>query len=84
MLIKSFIIVAFIIILISLGSALYYLVNRKDEEDSYKIARALTIRIGLSLLLFTLIFLAFASGLIQPHGIGARMQQLQHQSLNKP
>lgn len=84
MLIKSFIIVAFIIIVISLGSALYHLVNRKDEEDSYKIARALTIRISLSLLLFILIFLAFASGLIQPHGIGARMQQRQQQTPNNP
>lgn len=75
MLIKTLVIVAFIAILVSLGSALFHLVKRKDGEESKKTAQALTFRIGLSLLLFILLFVAYATGLLQPHGIGARIQQ---------
>lgn len=80
MLIKSFVIIAFILIIISLGSALFHLVKHKDEEQSHKTVKALTFRIGLSVVLFILIFLAYATGLIKPQGIGARMQQLKQQS----
>ncbi|MDD1620614.1 MAG: twin transmembrane helix small protein [Methylococcaceae bacterium] len=75
MLIKTLVIVAFIAILVSLGSALFHLVKRKDGEESKKTAQALTFRIGLSLLLFIFLFVAYATGLLQPHGIGARIQQ---------
>ncbi|WP_305908498.1 twin transmembrane helix small protein [Methylomarinum sp. Ch1-1] len=84
MLIKSFIIIAFILIVISLGSALFHLVRRQGEESSEKTAKALTYRIALSLILFILIFLAYATGLIKPQGIGARMQQAQQQAAEKP
>lgn len=81
MLIKSFIIIAFILIVISLGSALFHLVKRKNSEQSQKTAKALTFRIVLSVILFILIMLAYATGLIKPEGIGARMQQMrQHTS----
>ena len=53
-------------ILLSLGSALVYLVRGKG--DSKKMARALTIRVGLSVLLFVLLMLAWSLGWIQPHG----------------
>jgi uncharacterized membrane protein len=79
MLIKSFVIVAFILIIISLGSALYHLVKRGDQEQSDQTVKALTFRIGLSVALFILIFIAYASGLIKPEGIGARMQYLKSQ-----
>lgn len=56
-------------ILYSLGSGLYYLVRERDEKDSTNVAKALTWRIGLSLLLFILIFIAFALGWLQPHSV---------------
>ncbi len=76
MLIKTLAIVVFLAILISLGSALFHLVKHKDGEGSQKTAKALTVRIGLSLLLFILLFIAVASGMFQPQGLGARIQQI--------
>lgn len=75
MTIKIVAIVIFVAILASLGSALFHLVKRGDAEQSAKTAKALTYRIGLSLLLFLLLFLAFATGLLKPSGIGARISQ---------
>ncbi len=77
MIIKSVVIIAFILIIISLGSALYHLVKREGQEQSEKTAKALTFRIGLSVVLFILIFIAYASGLIKPDGIGARINYSQ-------
>jgi len=73
----------FLAIVTSLGTALYHLVKSKNGDDSGKTAKALTVRIGLSLLLFVLFFLAFATGFIQPHGIGARIQQVQYENAVK-
>lgn len=50
----------------SLGSALWHL-SRGTEADSAKLARALTVRISLSLLLFALLMLGWYFGLITPH-----------------
>lgn len=72
--IKIIIVLAFILIIASLASALYHLVDQKDQEHSKKTAKALTLRIGLSLILFIFLFIAFSSGVIQPHGIGANIQ----------
>lgn len=57
----------FILIFFSLGSALYYLVQ--DKGDSDRIVKALTWRIGLSILLFIILIIAFALGWIKPHPI---------------
>lgn len=84
MLIKTLTIVAFLAIVISLGSALFHIVKHKDDDDSRKTAKALTARIGLSLALFILLFIAYASGLIQPHGIGARMHANQNPPASNP
>ena len=51
----------------SLGSALLQL-SRGTPESSAKLARALTVRITLSLLLFALLMLAWRAGLIEPRG----------------
>jgi cytochrome bd-type quinol oxidase subunit 2 len=59
--------VAMIGIVISLGSALFHLVN--DKGDSKKMVRALSVRIGLSVVLFVLLMGAWAVGLIEPHGV---------------
>lgn len=83
MTLKTVAVVIFIAILASLGSALFHLVKRGDEEQSRKTARALTYRIGLSLVLFILLFVAYATGLFQPSGIGARMQQAHELNSNQ-
>lgn len=67
--IKILIIIALFAIVGSLGSGLFHLSRGKGEEDSRKMARALTIRIGLSLALFILLMLAWYAGLIKPTGL---------------
>ena len=63
------IIVALFLIFIigSLFSGLYYLV--KDKGTSERTVRALTLRISLSVLLFILLMIGYATGLLQPHGV---------------
>jgi hypothetical protein len=84
MIIKSLVIIAFILIIVSLGSALFHLVNPKTEEQSRKTVRALTIRISLSLILFIFIFIAVATGLYEPQGLGTKIhlqQPIQSESI---
>ena len=75
MTVKIVALVIFIAILASLGSALFHLVKRGDQEQSAKTAKALTYRISLSLVLFILLFVAYATGIFKPSGIGSRIQQ---------
>ena len=65
--IKILVVIVLAAIVISLGSALFHLSSGKG--DSKKMARALTIRVGLSLVLFILLMLAWAGGWITPHGL---------------
>jgi hypothetical protein len=60
------VLLCFVAIVASLGSALWHL-SRSTEADSGKLARALTVRICLSLALFALLMLAWHFGLITPH-----------------
>ena len=53
-------------IVVSLGFGLFHL-SRGGADDSRKMARALTIRITVSLVLFALLMLAWYLGLISPH-----------------
>jgi len=55
-------------ILASLGFALFHL-SRGGADDSRKMARALSIRITVSLVLFALLMLAWYLGLISPHSL---------------
>ncbi|ASQ45228.1 twin transmembrane helix small protein [Legionella clemsonensis] len=64
---KAIILIVMLIILIALGSSLIFLV--KDEGKTKRTVKALTWRIGLSLVLFLFLFLAFSMGWIQPHSI---------------
>jgi hypothetical protein len=66
--IKILIVIILFAIVGSLGSALFHLSSGKG--DSKKMARALTIRVGLSLVLFILLIVAYYNGLITPHGVG--------------
>ena len=67
MLSKILIIVIFLGIIGSLGSALFFLI--KDKGQSTRTLRALTIRIAVSIALFALLFVLWGLGLISPHGI---------------
>jgi hypothetical protein len=67
MVIKAAIVLLLLFILFSLGSALYFLVHDKGGSD--RIVKALTWRIGLSLLLFVILIIAFAMGWISPHPV---------------
>lgn len=66
MLIKVAIVVMLLLIVGSLFSALFYLI--KDKGTGIRTAKALTIRISLSLILFLLLMLGYYTGVIgQPH-----------------
>ncbi len=67
MAIKVVIVLIFAAIVASLGSALFHL-SRKGG-DSRKLFRSLALRVGLSLSLFILLMVAWALGLIRPHGL---------------
>lgn len=57
------IVVLFIVFIVgSLGSALYYLI--KDRGTSDRTAKALTVRVALSVTLFVLLMLGFHFGII--------------------
>lgn len=57
----------FAFIVLSLGSALYYLV--KDKGQSERTVKALTVRISLSILLFILLMGGFYLGWIPQTGL---------------
>jgi len=65
--IKILVIVVLFAIVGSLGSALFHLSSGKG--DSKKMAQALTVRVGLSVVLFILLMLAWRNGLISPHEV---------------
>ncbi|HDP90320.1 MAG TPA: twin transmembrane helix small protein [Thioalkalivibrio sp.] len=67
MIIKIAILLLFAVILGSLGSALFYLI--RDQGDSKRTARALTVRIAVSIAAFLLLLLGYWTGLIEPHGV---------------
>lgn len=65
MFIKICIFIAMLLILISLASGLIFLV--RDEGKSKRTVKALSLRIGLSLGLFLLLFLGYFFDWIKPH-----------------
>lgn len=67
MFIKYIVLIVFLIILISLGRALFTFLN--DKGDSNRTVKALTVRIALSISLFILLLTAYAMGWIHPHGV---------------
>jgi len=68
MIVKAFIIVIMILIVVTLGSGLFSLIRGNGDDN--KTVKALSWRIGISLVLFLLLFVAFMFGWISPHGIG--------------
>ncbi len=70
---KYWVIVAFVVILASLGSALFFMLKNPTgaRSRSQKMARALALRVGVSIILFVSILLAWQLGYIHPTGIAA-------------
>lgn len=64
---KIIIALFFIGIIYSLGSALYYMMN--DKNDPLKMVKALSIRIGLSVLLFLFMVLAYYMKWVTPNHV---------------
>jgi type IV secretory pathway TrbL component len=64
---KIFIAVAFILIIGSLGFALFYVM--RDKGRSNRAVNALAVRVGLSVTLFLLLLGAYQMGWIAPTGL---------------
>ena len=78
---KYFVLFAFVLIIGSLGSALFFMMrgNKQrgphgtlsDQRKSANMLRALALRVGFSIILFVCILVAWKLGYIQPTGIPA-------------
>jgi len=64
---KVLVILFLVVILGSLGSALFYLVRDRGQSD--RTARALTWRIALSITLFILLMVGYKTGIIPRSGL---------------
>lgn len=67
MIFKLIVVSLLIIILISLGIALYSLIKKSPDSDPDRAVKALTFRIGLSIALVILLIIGYKLGLITPH-----------------
>ncbi len=65
--IKTLIVINFILILLSLGSGMFFLA--KDGGKTNRVVTLLTVRVTLSITLFVLLFLGYYLGDLKPHGI---------------
>ena len=66
--VRLLVVVVLLVIVVSLGSALFHL--SRPGGDPKRMLRALTWRIGLSVALFVLLLIGWLAGVIRPHGIG--------------
>lgn len=67
----TFVTIAFVAIFASLGAALFFMMRggRNAGNTSQKMARALAARVGISIVLFVCILVAWKLGYIHPTGI---------------
>ncbi len=70
---KILVALAFLAIIASLGSALFFMMrgNGNDRQRSKHMAQALALRVGMSIVLFLCLLLAWKLGYIQPTGLPA-------------
>lgn len=70
---KYLVIIGFLVIIGSLASALVFMMKRQpgDNSKDRKMAWALAARVGVSIVLFVSILVAWKLGYIQPSGISA-------------
>ncbi|QKO20680.1 twin transmembrane helix small protein [Rhodoferax sp. BAB1] len=68
---KYLVALAFLAIIASLGSALFFMMRdgRDGKPKTSNMARALAFRVGFSILIFLCILIAWKLGYIQPTGI---------------
>jgi len=66
---KFLVITTLVVILGSLFSALFYLIKDQGSRDSTRVVKALTIRIALSITLFALLGIGYATGFIPATGL---------------
>lgn len=68
---KIIVALAFLAILASLGAALFFMLRdgRDGQAKTSNMARALALRVGLSVLLFICILVAWKLGYIRPTGL---------------
>jgi hypothetical protein len=64
---RIFVAIAFLLIIGSLGSALFFLM--KDKGKSNRTVQALALRVGLSITLFVILLISYQLGWISPTGI---------------
>ena len=64
---KILVAIAFLLIIGSLGSALFFLM--KDKGKSNRTVHALALRVGLSITLFIMLLISYQLGWISPTGI---------------
>lgn len=64
---KGMVILLLIIIFFALTGGMVFLIQDKGKSD--RTVKTLTLRIALSVALFVLLFVGFATGLIKPHGL---------------
>ena len=73
---KYLVILAFVAILGSLGAALFFMMRRSDDGQSTdkarRMARALALRVGFSIVLFATVLVSYWLGWIHPTGIPLR------------
>lgn len=67
MLFKAIVVALLFFILVSLGHAMFTLI--RDNGQSERTLKALTVRIVLSVGLFALLMVGYVTGLITPHGL---------------
>lgn len=70
---KYLVVMAFVAILASLASALFFMMRngKNDKAKGNHMAKALAVRVGLSVVLFVCILVAWQLGYIQPTGLPA-------------
>jgi hypothetical protein len=70
--IKILIVLVLVAIVASLGKALFHMSSGGPDSAAHSamMARALTVRIGLSVALFVLLMIAWYFGTFAPHGLG--------------
>ncbi len=68
MIFKAIILALLLVVIFSLGQALWFMI-KQDDNNSGKMLKSLTWRIGLSVFIFILLLIGQAVGWIHPHGL---------------
>lgn len=64
---KVLLVIVFLVVIFELGQALYFMMT--DRTGSSRAVWALTRRVAFSALLFILIVVGIATGILHPHGV---------------